>query len=78
MLFCGPFYDDVSSPLLEFGEVLHSNLRRSTGYPDLICRGFLQLLQANYGAMPRVGHDDFLPNPSQFIYHFKSTLNFTL
>jgi hypothetical protein len=37
-----------------------------------VSRGFSQLLQANGGIEPRLGHEFFLPNPYQFTIHQSS------
>jgi hypothetical protein len=45
-----------------------------SGGTPAVMRGFVVFLsfQANYGMVSLVGHDGFLPNPSQFIIHLSS------
>jgi hypothetical protein len=43
-----------------------SNLIPDTGYPEVI-RDFPQILQKNAGAVPKLSHDRFPSNPSEFI-----------
>lgn len=47
---------------------LGSYLGRNTGYPEVSC-GFLQ---GNTRIIPRLGQDQFLPNPFQFIFNLSS------
>jgi hypothetical protein len=47
-------------------QVLLSSLCRDTGYRDFPTL-FIQSLEANDGTVPRVGHNCFLPDPSQFL-----------
>jgi hypothetical protein len=46
--------------------VVGSNPGRATSYPQYF-RGFPQTMQANAGAIPRLGNDCLLPNAFQFI-----------
>jgi hypothetical protein len=47
-------------------EVLGSNLGRNTEYLEVF-RGFSRALQANFGIVLPLGHEQFLPNPFLFI-----------
>jgi hypothetical protein len=48
--------------------VLRSNLG---GTPEIL-HGFPQSLQENSERVPRLGYDQFLPNPFQFVIHLSS------
>lgn len=52
-------------------DMLGSNLRRVTGYPQVF-RGFTYSLQENSGAVLHLGHDRFILSPFEFAIHLSS------